>query len=79
MFRENHIKYVPITKLLVNCYPFFAVISDSSNTSCKCDQELLKPRKNLLQKYIDGDSQLELQALYALQSLFVALDHPPGR
>ena len=38
----------------------------------------LKGRKNLLQKYIDDDTGRELQALYAVQALFVELDHPPG-
>ena len=57
---------------------FLCNFSDGSGLGCKCDQELLKQRKNLLQKYIDGDSKLELHALYALQSLAVSLDHPPG-
>ena len=38
----------------------------------------MKDRKSLLQKYIDVNGQLELQALYAVQALFVQLDHPPG-
>ena len=45
---------------------------------CKCNMDHLKGRKNLLQKYIDDDTGRELQALYAVQALFVELDHPPG-
>ncbi|PFX24037.1 Eukaryotic translation initiation factor 4 gamma 1 [Stylophora pistillata] len=45
---------------------------------CKCNLNLMKDRKSLLQKYIDVNGQLELQALYAVQALFVQLDHPPG-
>ncbi|KAL9970594.1 hypothetical protein ACROYT_G022998 [Oculina patagonica] len=45
---------------------------------CKCNVDHLKDRKNLLQKYIDDNTSLELQALYAVQALFVQLDHPPG-
>lgn len=45
---------------------------------CKCNVNLMKDRKSLLQKYIDVNGQLELQALFAVQALFVQLDHPPG-
>ena len=45
---------------------------------CKCNFDRLKNRKNLLQKYIDENADLELQALYAVQALFVELDYPPG-
>lgn len=38
----------------------------------------MKVRKSLLQKYIDINTHLELQALFAVQALFVQLDHPPG-
>ena len=38
----------------------------------------MKVRKSLLQKYIDVNTHLELQALFAVQALFVQLDHPPG-
>ncbi|EDO33172.1 predicted protein, partial [Nematostella vectensis] len=58
------------------------VVCESCKTddgdSFKCDKVKLANRKNLLQKYIDSDSNLELQALYALQSLTEKLDHPSG-
>ena len=46
---------------------------------CKCNVGNLKERKRLLQKYIDDDTSRELQALYAVQALFVQLDYPPGK
>lgn len=45
---------------------------------CKCNVSHLKERKRLLQKYIDDNTSRELQALYAVQALFVQLDYPPG-
>ncbi|KAJ7349552.1 hypothetical protein OS493_038591 [Desmophyllum pertusum] len=45
---------------------------------CKCNIIRLKDRKHLLQRYIGDNTDLELQALYAVQALFVQLDHPPG-
>ena len=65
--------------MLKNFKHFVPVIIDGSRASFECDEYLLGSRTILLRKYIGGDSKLELQALYALQSLFVALDHPPGR
>ena len=43
-----------------------------------CDIVLFGARIPLLKKYIDNNSSLELQALFALQTLAVQLDHPPG-
>ncbi|XP_015747286.1 PREDICTED: eukaryotic translation initiation factor 4 gamma 1-like [Acropora digitifera] len=45
---------------------------------CKCNIHKLKNRKNLLQKYIDANTDLEVQALYAVQALFLRLDRPQG-
>ena len=44
---------------------------------CKCNLGHLKNRTSLLRKYIEGND-LELQALFAVQALFVQLDYPPG-
>jgi len=44
---------------------------------CKCNLGRLQRRRNLLRKYID-DTNLELQALFAVQALFVQLDYPQG-
>ncbi|CAH3047003.1 unnamed protein product, partial [Porites lobata] len=45
---------------------------------CKCNINILKKRKPLLQKYIDDNASLEIHAVYAVQALFVQLDHPPS-
>ncbi|XP_044171026.1 eukaryotic translation initiation factor 4 gamma 3-like isoform X2 [Acropora millepora] len=45
---------------------------------CKCNIHKLKDRKNLLQKYIDANTDLEVQALYAVQALFLRLGRPQG-
>jgi len=44
----------------------------------QCNLGRLKKRRNLLRKYIGDDISLELQALFAVQALFVQLEHPPG-
>ena len=62
--------------------PFCLIVAihfvSEEKLKCTCDVELLRNRKNLLMKYIDGDAGRELQALYALQAFSVLLDHPPG-
>ena len=35
-------------------------------------------RHDLLQKYMNNEAELELQALYALQELVTKLEHPAG-
>ena len=56
---------------------FFLVSSKENGGQCKCNLGRLKNRTNLLRKYIE-DINLELQALFAVQSLFVQLGYPPG-
>ncbi|KAJ7349554.1 regulation of mRNA cap binding [Desmophyllum pertusum] len=51
---------------------------DRESGQCKCHYGRLRDRKKLLQRYIGDNTDLELQALYAVQALFVQLDHPPG-
>ena len=58
-----------------------AVCSSSitgEGSSCKVDTERLKKRSILLQRFLDHDAKLELQALYALQALIHRLVHPTG-
>ncbi|XP_074654497.1 eukaryotic translation initiation factor 4 gamma 1-like isoform X3 [Tubulanus polymorphus] len=47
-----------------------------SGTSSKMDEQVLKKRSDLLQKYLDHSPELELQSLYALQALVHKLEHP---
>jgi len=61
--------------LLLIFFPFLFIKEDGGQ--CKCNLGRLKNRRNLLRKYID-DTNLELQALFVVQALFVQLDYPPG-
>ena len=56
---------------------FLLLSSKEDGGQCKCNVGRLKKRTNLLRKYIE-DNDLELQALFAVQALFVQLDYPPG-
>ncbi|XP_070561587.1 eukaryotic translation initiation factor 4 gamma 3-like isoform X5 [Ptychodera flava] len=47
-------------------------------SSCRCEINEVKNRAAVLQKYLDNDDKLELQALYALQALNYKLDSPPS-
>ena len=55
----------------------FFVLDESSR--CSCDKDLLKSRKNILLRFINGNKTLELHAVYALQQLVSELDHPIGK
>ena len=56
----------------------FLLLSLKENRGqCKCNLGRFKNRTDLLRKYIEG-IDLELQALFAVQALFVQLDYPPG-
>ena len=54
-------------------------ISGTGAQSYKLDNTKIQSRVVLLQKYLDHQAELELQALYALQALVHKLDHPPGK
>ncbi|KFP22349.1 Eukaryotic translation initiation factor 4 gamma 3, partial [Egretta garzetta] len=53
-----------------------AIIADSS--SFCVDNAVIKQRVPILLKYLDSDTEKELQALYALQASIVKLDQPPN-
>ncbi|XP_061456785.1 eukaryotic translation initiation factor 4 gamma 3 isoform X16 [Rhineura floridana] len=53
-----------------------AIIADSS--SLRVDTAVIKQRVPILVKYLDSDTEKELQALYALQASIVKLDQPPN-
>ena len=57
---------------------FLSFIFPKDGEVCECNIQKLKDRKNLLQKYLDANTDLEVQALYAVQALFLRLDRPPG-
>ena len=56
---------------------FLLLSSKEDGGQCKCDLGRFKNRTNLLREYIE-DTDLELQALFAVQALFVQLEYPPG-
>lgn len=49
------------------------------NTNCRVDTAIIQRRLPVLLKYLNSDTERQLQALYALQALIVALDQPPSR
>ncbi|XP_069466444.1 eukaryotic translation initiation factor 4 gamma 3 isoform X4 [Ambystoma mexicanum] len=51
-----------------------AIIGDSS--SFRVDTAIIKQRVPVLLKYLDSDTERELEALYALQALIAKLDQP---
>ncbi|CAM2104263.1 unnamed protein product [Caretta caretta] len=53
-----------------------AITADSS--SFRVDTAVIKQRVPILLKYLDSDTEKELQALYALQASIVKLDQPPN-
>ncbi|GAA6107308.1 eukaryotic translation initiation factor 4 gamma 3 isoform X7 [Tachysurus ichikawai] len=48
------------------------------NTSCRVDTAIIQKRMPVLHKYLNSDTERQLQALYALQALIVNLDQPPN-
>lgn len=55
------------------------LFSGTGAQSYKLENSKIQSRVVLLQKYLDHQAELELQALYALQALVHKLDHPPGK
>ena len=49
-----------------------------TDDACSVQQELVKRRSSLLQKYIRLDVQFELEALYAVQLIVHRHGHPYG-
>ncbi|XP_061543106.1 eukaryotic translation initiation factor 4 gamma 3 isoform X3 [Phycodurus eques] len=54
-----------------------AAVKDIS-TNCRVDTAIIKRRLPVLLKYLNSDTERQLQALYALQKLIVSLDQPPN-
>ncbi|XP_039611651.1 eukaryotic translation initiation factor 4 gamma 3-like isoform X4 [Polypterus senegalus] len=54
-----------------------AAVKDESN-SCRVDTATIQRRLPVLLKYLNSDTEKQLQALYALQALIVKLDQPPN-
>ncbi|XP_072522649.1 eukaryotic translation initiation factor 4 gamma 3 isoform X2 [Salminus brasiliensis] len=54
-----------------------AAVKDE-NTSCRVDTAIIQKRLPVLHKYLNSDTERQLQALYALQALIVTLEQPPN-
>ncbi|XP_051947205.1 eukaryotic translation initiation factor 4 gamma 3-like isoform X4 [Xyrauchen texanus] len=50
----------------------------TEGSSCKVDTPIIQKRLPVLHKYLNSDTERQLQALYALQALIVKLDQPPN-
>lgn len=58
---------------------FDASISPADSSTLRVDTTVIKQRVPILLKYLDSDTEKELQALYALQASIVKLDQPPSK
>ncbi|XP_051957506.1 eukaryotic translation initiation factor 4 gamma 3 isoform X1 [Xyrauchen texanus] len=54
-----------------------AAVKDE-NTSCRVDTAIIQRRLPILHKYLNSNTERQLQALYALQALIVTLNQPPN-
>ena len=59
-------------------FPSFVSCVDES-ASCRVDVAIIQRRLPVLLKYLNSDTERQLQALYALQALIVTLDQPPSK
>lgn len=58
---------------------FFLSSCTDENASCRVDTAIIQKHLPVLQKYLNSDTERQLQALYALQALIVTLDQPPSK
>uniref|UniRef100_A0A8C6PCN7 Eukaryotic translation initiation factor 4 gamma 3 n=1 Tax=Nothobranchius furzeri TaxID=105023 RepID=A0A8C6PCN7_NOTFU len=73
----------PFLRALMTAVCKAAVIADCDiyspeNLICRVDTAIIQKRLPVLLKYLNSDTERQLQALYALQALIVSLDQPPN-
>ncbi|XP_070694151.1 eukaryotic translation initiation factor 4 gamma 3 isoform X3 [Pempheris klunzingeri] len=73
---ESEMSSSPFLRALMTAVCKAAVKDD--NTNCRVDTAIIQRRLPVLLKYLNSDTERQLQALYALQALIVALDQPPN-
>ncbi|KAG7493404.1 eukaryotic translation initiation factor 4 gamma 3 isoform X2 [Solea senegalensis] len=73
---ESQMSSSPFLRALMTSVCKAAVKDDNSN--CRVDTAIIQMRLPVLLKYLNSDTERQLQALYALQALIVALDQPPN-
>ncbi|XP_068598109.1 eukaryotic translation initiation factor 4 gamma 3 [Brachionichthys hirsutus] len=71
---ESQMSSSPFLRALMTAVCKTAVKDHSTN--CRVDAAIIKRRLPVLLKYLNSDTERQLQALYALQALIVALDQP---
>ncbi|KAM8927899.1 eukaryotic translation initiation factor 4 gamma 3 [Pelodytes ibericus] len=71
---ESQMSSATFLRALMTAVCKAAILGDCS--SCRVDTTFLKQRVPVLLKYLDSDTERELQALYALQALIGKLDQP---
>ncbi|XP_048879401.1 eukaryotic translation initiation factor 4 gamma 3 isoform X1 [Brienomyrus brachyistius] len=73
---ESEMSSSPFLRALMTAVCKAAVRGES--TSCRVDTSIIQRRLPVLLKYLNSDTERQLQALYALQALMVSLDQPPN-
>ncbi|XP_057702464.1 eukaryotic translation initiation factor 4 gamma 3 isoform X15 [Corythoichthys intestinalis] len=73
---EPQMSSSPFLRALMTAVCKAAVKDIGSN--CRVDTAIIKRRLPVLLKYLNSDTERQLQALYALQTLIVSLDQPPN-
>uniref|UniRef100_A0A3Q3WIT3 Uncharacterized protein n=1 Tax=Mola mola TaxID=94237 RepID=A0A3Q3WIT3_MOLML len=70
---ESQMSSSPFLRALMTAVCKAAVKGD-----CRVDTAIIQRRLPVLLKYLNSDTERQLQALYALQTLIVALEQPPN-
>ncbi|MGH0120137.1 UNVERIFIED_CONTAM: hypothetical protein FKN15_065298 [Acipenser sinensis] len=73
---ESQMSSTPFLRALMTAVCKAAVKGDS--TTSRVDTAIIQRRLPVLLKYLNSDTEKQLQALYALQALIVKLDQPPN-
>ncbi|XP_036387006.1 eukaryotic translation initiation factor 4 gamma 3 isoform X2 [Megalops cyprinoides] len=73
---ESQMSSPPFLRALMTTVCKAAVKEDSA--SYRVDTAIIQRRLPVLLKYLNSDTERQLQALYALQALIVSLDQPPN-
>ncbi|KAL4622508.1 eukaryotic translation initiation factor 4 gamma 3-like [Arapaima gigas] len=73
---ESEMSSPPFLRALMTAVCKAAVKGEG--TSCRVDTAIIQKRLPVLLKYLNSDTERQLQALYALQALIVKLDQPPN-
>ncbi|KAA0707065.1 Eukaryotic translation initiation factor 4 gamma 3 [Triplophysa tibetana] len=73
---DSEMSSSPFLRALMTAVCKAAVKTEGS--SCKMDTSMIQRRLPVLHKYLNSDTERQLQALYALQALIVKLDQSPN-